>query len=137
MGLDTTIYFRAKPDFRDDALETYLPSGFTVRPIPDYCQDECPEATHELDTPHRYYGEGYERGPWPHIGAALMVLFATESVERVWYGSDCSGPGEIKPEDVLKVSAHYMANGHRPYRRPAQVNIAAQPTARTEHRHNP
>ena len=46
-----------------------------------------------------------------------MILFATEGVERVWYGSDCSGPSEIKPEDVLKTSAYYMANGCRPYRR--------------------
>lgn len=122
MGLDTTIYFRAKPDFTADALENYLPSGFDVRPIPDYCDDEYPDATHELDTGHRYYGEGYERGPWPHIAAALMTLFASEGVERVWYGSDCSGPREIKPEDVLKTSAYYMANGCRPYRRPFQAN---------------
>lgn len=116
MGLDTTIYFRAKPGFTADALENYLPSGFDVRPIPDYCSYEYPEATHELDTGHRYYGEGYERGPWPHIAAALMILFASEGVERVWYGSDCSGPGEVKPEAVLKTSAYYMANGCRPYR---------------------
>jgi hypothetical protein len=117
MGLDTTIYFRAAPGFSSDKLENYLPAGFDVRPLPDYCSEEYPEATHELDNGCRFYGPHYERGPWPHIAAALMILFATEGVERVWYGSDCAGGAEIKPDDVLKTSAYYMSNGCRPYRR--------------------
>ena len=132
MGLDTTIYFRAKPGFDVEKFDCYLPGGFEMKPIPDYCADEYPDATHELDCGHRYYGEGYERGPWPHIAAALMILFASEGVERVWYGSDCSGPSEIKPEDVLKTSAYYMANGRRPYYRPFQANAGdvARPAAK-------
>lgn len=116
MGLDTTIYFKAKPGFSDALFETYLPSGFTSKPISDYSADEYPDATHELDSGHRYYSKGYERGPWPYIASALMVLLATKGIERVWYGNDCARASEIKPEDVLEISAHYMANGHRPYR---------------------
>jgi hypothetical protein len=132
MGLDTTIYFRARDDFSSNALENYMPNGFDVTKIPDYCHDDYPDATHELDTCHRYYGEGYERGPWPHIAAALMILFATEGVERVWYGSDCEGPSEIKPEDVLKTCAHYMAKGCRPYRGRFLANSTGQPRAENQ-----
>lgn len=122
MGLDTTIYFRAAPDFDVNNFDASFPPGFTPRPIPDYRADEYPEATHELDTACRYYGEGYGRGPWPHIAAALMVLFATEGVSKVWYGSDCAGPREIEPDEVLRVSAYYMSHGRRPYYRPANTN---------------
>jgi hypothetical protein len=114
MGLDTVIYFRA--DTPEPPLEGTLPNGFTVKTIEAYRSEACPEATHELYQLARYYGKGYERGPWQHIAAALMVLFATPGVTRVWYGSDCSGPAEITPGDVLELSAYYMAHGHRPYR---------------------
>ena len=129
MGLDTTIYFRAKPDFDAEKMDCYLPSGFEVKLLLEYTKEEYPDATHELETKHRYYGERYERGPWPHIAAALMVLFGSENVDRVWYGSDCKGPGEIRPEDVLKTSAYYMAHGRRPYYDAFRANIATQPTA--------
>lgn len=118
MGLDTTIYFRANAEFTEDKLEHYLPVGFTVVPMPRYDLAMYPYATHELHTGHRYYGEGYPRGPWPHICAALMILFATESVERVWYGSDCSGPEEIRPADIIRISLYYMGNGRGCYRTP-------------------
>lgn len=117
MGLDVTIYFRAKPGFDADKLDSHLPNGFEVVPIPDYCEAEYPDATHELDTCYRYYGEGYERGPWPHIAAALMILLVSENVERVWHGSDCAGPHEITKEEVLKTCAYYMEHGRRPYYR--------------------
>ena len=113
MGLDTVILFKAKDGFN---FENELPPGFTVQSIPDHLSEEYPEATHELDTNYRYYGDGYERGPWPRIGAALMILFASMGIEKVWYGSDCTGPQEIQPEDVNKISLHYMLNGERPYR---------------------
>ncbi len=116
MGLDTTIYFRASSGFTAGGLESHLPSGFSVRDIEGYSKDEFPQATHEIDTFARYYGMGYERGPWPLISAALMTLLATEDVEKVWYGNDGAGAQEITPDDVLRISKHYMANGHRPYR---------------------
>lgn len=116
MGVDTCIYFRASADFSEDRLERPLPKIFSIRPLPDYLTADYPDATHELDTCARFYGEGYERGPWPDISAALMILFASDGVERVWYGGDCTDQiAETKPEDVLRISAHFMANGHRPY----------------------
>lgn len=115
MGLDAVIYFRAAQGLDQEDLETYLPSGFDMGPAPEHCAEEYPDATHKLDCVCRYYGDGYERGPWPHIAAALMVLFASRGVERVWYGNDGAGPWEIKPGDILRLSEHYMSVGCRPY----------------------
>ena len=115
MGLDTEILFRCKN--AEPALEDPLLNGFKIVPIGRYMAEECLGATHEIDTGSRYYGPGYERGPWPKIAAVLMELLACEDVEKVWYGSDASTPQEIDADGVCEISRHYMANGQRPYRR--------------------
>jgi hypothetical protein len=63
----------------------------------------------------RYYGIGYERGPWGKIAGVLMELFACEDVDKVWYGGD-DYVELFTPEKVLEICAHYMKNGERPYR---------------------
>lgn len=56
MGQSAMIYVRTKsgnPPSGHSCFweECFLPSG----------------ATHEVDVPYRFYGKGYERGPWPLI----------------------------------------------------------------------
>jgi hypothetical protein len=115
MGLDTVIYFQAKPDFDLDSFDCGFPNGFTVVPADNYLREEYPRVTHRLEGYPRFYGVGYERGPWPEISAALMILFATPGIEGVWYGHDCGGVVEIFPENVLEISEYYMRRGRRPY----------------------
>lgn len=77
-------------------------------------------ANYSLWTGARYYGPGYERGPWPEICAVLMQLFADSRVKRIWYFGDCSNMEDIPPlmrVDVLEISGHFMSVGHEPYRR--------------------
>lgn len=119
MGLDVRILFRVRPNFdptESDVFEGNHIVGFDVQDIPDYLKEDNPEATHELDTSYRYYGIGYERGPWPYICGALMILLASKKVDKVWYGSDCGDVHEIDAETILEICSHYMKNGHRPYR---------------------
>jgi len=116
MGLDAMIYFRSKTE--DPKLENELGAGFEIKKIDEYAAEDIPEATHEVDCGcSRYYGQGYERGRWTLLAAVLMELHASEDVEKVWYGSDCSTPLEITQQGVNEISMHYMTHGERPYRR--------------------
>lgn len=118
MGLDVTIYFQVRDESLPVKLEGQLPQGFVVQKIPKEDRWNFCGATHELDTGYRYYSPGYARGPWQLISGALMVLFATPDVIKIWHGHDCSSPDEITIEDVLATSAHYMKSGRRSYFNP-------------------
>ena len=107
MGLDTVIYFQAEGDPADFGPLSRLPPGFIVTRASEHAPAG---ATHELDNAYRYWGKYYPRGPGNLIAAALMQLFASEGVKRVWYGHDCemAGPPEVTREDVLKLCEDYM-----------------------------
>lgn len=116
MGLDATIYFRTT-DGQMPMLERDLPPGFAIEAVDDP-ENAPPGATHICNNNERYYGDGYERGSWPRLGAALMLLHACETVERVWYGpNNYEDTRECPAERVLAICAHFMAFGERPYRR--------------------
>lgn len=115
MGVDVKIYAKAKqPEL---TLECELPRGYELKPVD--ADAFAPEgSTHEVDTLARYYGPGYERGPWAEICAALMLLHACPEVERVWYGGDNADEvPECPPARVVALSEHFMEHGNRPYRR--------------------
>lgn len=76
-----------------------------------------PDATHEINTGHRYYGTHYERGPWPILAGILMELIQNPDIEKVWYGGD-EFAEEMTREKLLALTLHYMNNGHRPYQQP-------------------
>lgn len=114
MGIDACIYFKST-DGREPELCDSLPNGAAIIAADEWAQEG---ATHAIDVPWRYYSPGYERGPWPMICAVLMALHACANVETVWYFGDCSeSDAPFTPERVQEYSAHYMANGDRPYRR--------------------
>ena len=117
MGVDACIYVKTRTG-EDPTLCDSLPQGCSVRAIgEEYCEG----ATHEIDQYWRYYGPGYERGPWPSICAVLMALHASPDVETVWYFGDCDeDDAPFTPDRVLEFSKHYMTVGDRPYRQPIQ-----------------
>lgn len=114
MGLDTVIAFKLRAGASEDVLRAFmLPPDFSIIPKPGYF--DISEATHEVSNPWRYYGVGYERGPWPYIACVLMQLMQCPEIEKVYYGDDCSGPEEIQPALVAMLNMHYMMHGRRPY----------------------
>lgn len=110
MGIDARIHFKGIPP-----LETWLiDQAGTIEPLPDYLRESYPEATHRIEMGHRYYGLEYERGPWPVLASALMVLMMEPAVEKVWYGGD-GFIEEMTPDKLCEITRHYITNGHRPY----------------------
>lgn len=65
-----------------------------------------------------YYGPGYERGNWPIIRATAEFLEMALPGSEVWYGGDSSGVLAERLDAAAreKMTAHYLANGHAPYR---------------------
>lgn len=113
MGIDACIYCKTT-DGEEPSLCDSLPNGAVIVAAGEWAQEG---STHEIEQSWRYYSPGYERGPWPRISSILMALHACANVESVWYFGDCSETDQqFTPEQVLEYSAHYMANGDRPYR---------------------
>lgn len=112
MGVDSRILIKTR-NGNEPNLCDVLPAGCSLIKTDD---DVCEGATHEVEQSWRYYGPGYERGPWPMIAAVLMVMHASEDVETVWYfGDNHEGDAPFTPERVHEFSAHYMRVGDRPY----------------------
>lgn len=113
MGIDAKILFKVKNGKHFDNF--LIPFNYSEICAEDYSEKENSlGATHFVDFYERFYGPGYERGPWPTICGILMELFASGSVEKVWYGGD-DFIDEITPSDILDFSKHYMEHGCRPY----------------------
>jgi hypothetical protein len=114
MGVDACIYFKTKTG-DGPKLYNVLPAGAKIVKAQEWGQEG---STHEVEQRWRYYGPGYERGPWPLIAATLMSLMASEDVETVWYYGDCSdGDEAFTTERMEQYNRHYIKNGDRPYRR--------------------
>lgn len=65
----------------------------------------------ELNCLTRYYGPGYERGPWGAIYAALRCLTAIYPGKKIRYGGDSSAIeylDEATPELLEAIWAHYL-----------------------------
>lgn len=112
MGVNACIYFKTRNGEYPELCDS-LPQGCDIIKAVGLA---CEGATHEVDQCWRYYGPGYERGPWPNIAAVLMALYASHDVETVWYFGDCKdGDEPFTPQRVQEFCAHYMAEGDRPY----------------------
>ena len=69
----------------------------------------------EMECLWRYYGPGYERGPWPQIRMAL--LWGNREFGGAFYGNDIDC--ELRPFDQVaidQIDAHFLRHGFDPYR---------------------
>lgn len=55
----------------------------------------------ELNTGSRYWGPGYERGPWPLISAAILAMRVALPQCQVFYGGDTSHDGQPADDEML------------------------------------
>lgn len=115
MGIDAVIFFKSKKE--KPLLDWDLPEDVKIESAENSDLYKAKEATHQLDVPWRYYGPHYERGPWPYMVAALMILISSPDIEKVWYGGDSSDElKEVTPQYLNEISLHFMTHGNRPYR---------------------
>lgn len=120
MGIDACIYMKLSDGCDEPRLERELPAGYQIIRANEWAPEG---ATHEVDQSERYYSEGYARGSWPNLCAALMLLLSSPDVEKVWYGGDCTEtPDECTPETVLRLSTYFMEHGEREYRGPWEAS---------------
>jgi hypothetical protein len=82
--------------------------------LPDAVPRACCVLRVRLCTP--YYGEGYERGYWPEIAAALEFLRCRLPSAQIWYGPDGTDIVRQATREFFDEMWHYWAtNGGRPY----------------------
>jgi len=121
MGVDAMIFVHTTDGC--DPKVGFPPNNVSFRD----CEDESGLAdaieksdglrpTHEVRNHWRYYGPGYERGPWPDIASLILYLLAAENVDAVWYDGD-SGWGSVRidRERLEEINDHWIKNGNRPY----------------------
>lgn len=64
----------------------------------------------------RYYGEGYERGPFPQIYMLAEWLERNIPGAAVWYGGDTSAfPAPWPAEERERFKAFFCEHGHADY----------------------
>jgi hypothetical protein len=79
------------------------------------CLPQEPGGVLRVNTLHRYYGEGYERGNWPRLAAVIGWLNFNLPTAKVYYGGD-SGDLELADGDFLDAMwAHWATVGRSPY----------------------
>lgn len=71
----------------------------------------------KLNSLARYYGPGYERGPFPEFFMLWQWLRINLEGCVIWYGGDCSDMlerlTEAREHEIL---VHWATKGHQPYR---------------------
>lgn len=117
MGIDAVIYFKVREgETLESIAEWRMPQHCRVIPASDWAIEG---ATHEVDVPYRYYGEGYERGPWPLICSVLLEVMAAPEVEIVWYSGDSGSEMTDQPftkSRLMEIVEHYLEHGNRAYK---------------------
>lgn len=129
MGIDVNLY--AVGEVSDEQFEA---AGVYVKERVQFDQwstfDRNYDGHVELWTGHRYYGPGYERGPWPQIYAEIRAMQAALPWCAVYYGGDCSDEGEkVTPEMLDKLWAHWLSAAGNNYRRDSDLHWHAPPVA--------
>lgn len=124
MGVDVNLYAEADPSPEELATAEEF---FTARSnigygaeanlvIEDMEWFSRPRVT--VDTMARYYGPGYERGPWPDIYGAIRTLQAAFPEAKVFYGGDTSDDGiECTDEYLAEIWEHFLGPHGDDYRR--------------------
>lgn len=74
------------------------------------------DGRYEVQTLERYYGEGYERGYWPHIYATITLLRHQFPWATVHYGSDSTEDcPEVTDEDLAALWGHWASDNGDAY----------------------
>jgi len=126
MGVDVTISIKPKTITRDGikALNQEIYHRFKNDISSEYPEswelqwtDE--DQAYTMRSFMRYYGEGYERGPFPTIFA--LVMFIKDAIpdgDDVFYYGDYSELEDASPTtyaELRELFAHWVKNGHKPY----------------------
>lgn len=85
----------------------------------DYLLESIPAGDGDVlrvNTRHRYYGPGYERGDWPRLAGLLGWLNFNLPAAKVYYGGDSGGRLGLADGDFLdEMWAHWAEHGRLPY----------------------
>lgn len=112
MGIDANIYAQSDSPITDGQIAaaiSYVESRNLGIDWDDLVRDECAPNRINFCTSSRYYSPGYERGYWPDIYAALMVLGAAFPGCTIHYGGDHDDDClEFTPEDAADMWAHWL-----------------------------
>ena len=123
MGIDVNLYAEADPSPEElTAVEEFFNArsniGYAAEAVLTVDDEEwfsSPRVT--VDTMSRYYGPGYERGPWPDIYGAIRVLQAAFPEAKVFYGGDTSDDGiECTDEYLAEIWEHFLGPHGNDYR---------------------
>lgn len=127
MGVDAIIKFTTETPLTKEQLQkiSYKLAGdigkeyFWIQDYPD-CEPMIKlksDGMYDIPILHRYYGQGYERGPiLTFINIAEWLEACVPELECIYYGGDSSnelGKFNSEERDILK--AHFYKVGHLPY----------------------
>lgn len=126
MGIDACIEVRgvqiSQEDLRREAGNLAECIGYESLWIDvgknQHCLEINEEGNIQVNTLWRYYGDGYERGPWMNIRYTLLWLMRRFPEGSVYYFRDSGGCDEHEPvtQDFLdQMDSHFLAMGHTPY----------------------
>lgn len=128
MGMDTRIVMRTASPISEEKLKlagydlaAALPDLFArARHYNERKTIELNGNVYEIDIWCRYYGPGYERGPFPLIYAALLWLKNRFPECRLYYFGDSYELDEVSEMSVGRLQEflqHWLDVGNQPYQR--------------------
>ena len=78
----------------------------------------------EFSTFNRYYGPGYERGPWPFIYSHIRALERALPACAIFYGGDTDDDGSPVSDPMLEeMWEHWLGPHGQDYRKPRDVTV--------------
>lgn len=123
MGVDVNLY--AQGVVTDDEL--VAANAYLTEHLGEHDEhDEWLSRSDSYDTPrvefctwNRYYGPGYERGPWPTIYGHIRALRAALPKCAIHYGGDSDEWGvECDDAYLEEIWQHWLGPDGQAYRRP-------------------
>jgi hypothetical protein len=131
MGLDVNLYAEGEvtdEEFepanaylknRSNLAEDWRSTGYVITRRND---EWLPGPRIELETMHRYWGPGYERGPWGSIYEAIRLMQHAFPACTVFYGNDSTDEGQECTEEMLaEFWEHFLGPNGDDYREHARA----------------
>lgn len=115
MGIDALLYVEG--EYPPERIE-FANAEFRKRFGDDAeCIEPRYDGGYEWVTLDRYYGPGYERGDWPRIYSAIMLMQRCFPEATVFYGGDSSDYGEATTPGMLnRMWDHWCGSEWNAYR---------------------